>query len=40
MFNSRKHACKIIPWIHPLKNHNEYLIEIKSSTVSVDHDGY
>ena len=23
-----------------LKDHNEYLTEIKSSTVSVDHDGY
>ena len=23
-----------------LKDHDEYLIEIKSSTVSVDHDGY
>ena len=23
-----------------LKDHNEYLIEIKLSTVSVDHDGY
>jgi hypothetical protein len=33
------HVKSLNESIH-LKDHNEYLIEIKSSTVSVDYDGY